>query len=73
MPKISVAEVTVKAAGLPEVKAMFAQAAETIARLRDLLEAWEPRVRCPQCGSRYSDSPCGPTHTAVFALIWPSR
>lgn len=37
--------------------------------LLELLQAWEPRVKCLQCGQRYSKPPCGPTHASVAALI----
>ncbi len=37
--------------------------------LRSCLQAWEPRVRCPQCGQRYSDLACGPTHAVVAQLV----
>jgi len=60
-----------RVADLPEVKAAFRDAAETISALRVLLEAWEPHVRCAQCGERYRDRACGPTHATVTALIWP--
>lgn len=67
------AEVRVKIADLPEVKAAMDEAAEMISRLRDLLQAWEPRVICPQCGQRYSDTACGPTHAVVMALVRPAE
>lgn len=63
------AEIEVKAADLPQVKQRLAELAETIQRQRSLLQAWEPRVRCPQCGKRYSESACGPTHAIVSALV----
>jgi hypothetical protein len=45
------------------------EAAEMIESLRSLLQAWEPRVRCPQCGQRYSGSACGPAHAIAWHLV----
>ena len=46
-----------------------------LAAARDLLQAWEPRVICPQCGQRYSCRACGPTHAVVSAIagVVPSK
>lgn len=33
--------------------------------LRGVLTAWEPRVRCPQCGQRYSETACGFAHVQI--------
>jgi hypothetical protein len=63
---MATAEVRVTVTDLPLVKAALAENAETISTLRSLLQAWEPRIRCPQCGQRYTDSACGPTH----AIVW---
>ena len=60
------ADIHVTIADLPQVQAALAEAAEEIGILRHLLAEWEPRVRCPQCGCRYSERACGPTH----AIIW---
>jgi len=60
-------------ADLPQVKAAMDDAAELIRRLRSLLQEWEPRVTCPQCGQRYSAVSCGPTHAAVWALVHPAE
>ena len=62
MPKTT--EVTVSVTDIPEV-------VELLARLRDLLQAWEPRVNCPQCGRRYVREACGPTHASVLNLVYP--
>jgi hypothetical protein len=48
-----------------------AEADQTIATLRAILKAWEPRVLCGQCGQRYSELPCGPTHAIVKAQVCP--
>jgi hypothetical protein len=66
---MAAAEVQVKVADLPQVKAAFAEAAELVCSLRDLLQVWEPRVRCPQCGQRYAAWACGPTHASVAHLV----
>lgn len=42
-------------------------------QLRGLLIAWESRVVCPQCGQRYTERACGPTHAVVHALVHPSH
>ena len=47
-----------------DVLALIAEAREA-RRLRDLLQAWEPRVTCPQCGQRYAERACGPTHALL--------
>ena len=70
MPETIPLEVHV--ADLPQVKAALDEAAEVITALRDLLQAWAPRVRCPQCGERYSGRACGPTHAIVKNLVWPA-
>jgi hypothetical protein len=63
----------VRVADLPQVRAALEEAAETIGVLRSLLQAWEPRVRCPQCGNRYSEAPCGPAHAIVaFQVAGPA-
>lgn len=54
---------------LPEVQEVLKRAADEIADLRYLLRAWEPRVRCLQCGERYRHRACGPTHALVAAKI----
>lgn len=41
--------------------------------LLELLRAWEPRVICPQCGSRYTARACGPTHAVVAGLLEGDR
>ena len=51
------------------VPATMAEATEKIEALRSLLEAWEPRVVCPQCGQRYSEQACGPTHAIVWSHV----
>lgn len=40
--------------------------------LRSLLQAWEPRVVCPQCGQRYAARACGPSHALVWASVRPN-
>lgn len=45
----------------------------TIVCLRSLLHEWERRVVCPQCGQRYQERACGPTHAEVFALVYPNE
>lgn len=65
------ASISVKIADLPQVQAAIAEAAEMIRRLRELVQEWEPQVRCPQCGKRFSESACGPGHAVVWALIYP--
>lgn len=60
------AAIEVRVADMPQVRAALTEAAETIEGLRVLLQAWEPRVRCPQCGQRYSERACGPAH----AIVW---
>lgn len=44
-------------------------ALDRIDALEDLLRAWEPRIGCPQCGRRYRERACGPTHALVAALV----
>ena len=66
---MAVAEVRVKVMDMPQVRKMASDAADLIGRLRSLLREWEPRVTCPQCGQRYRDRACGPTHAAVWALV----
>lgn len=66
---MEVATVGINLMDLPEVGAHFADAAGLIQRQRALLQAWEPRVRCPQCGGKYTDSPCGPSHAEIAALV----
>lgn len=46
---------------------------ELIETLRHLLQQWEQRVVCPQCGHRYSDRACGPTHAVVMNLVRPNN
>jgi hypothetical protein len=65
-------EVEVRVADLPQVKAALARASEEIAALRALLQAWEPRLRCLQCGERYSERSCGPEHAIVRARLGAS-
>ena len=65
-------EVEVRVADLPQVKAALARASEEIAALRALLQTWEPRLRCLQCGERYSERSCGPEHAIVRARIGAS-
>ncbi len=65
-------EVKVKVADLPEVKAVLGRASDEIAALRALLQTWEPRLRCLQCGERYSDRSCGSEHAIVRARIGAS-
>lgn len=65
------AAVSVKIADLPQVQAAMADATEMIRRLRELAQEWEPHVRCPQCGKRFSESACGPGHAVVWALVYP--
>jgi hypothetical protein len=40
--------------------------------LRWLLQLWEQRVVCLQCGNRYSDRACGPTHAIIHAEVCPN-
>lgn len=61
--------IEVKIADLDEVKAVIERAGEEIAALRHLLREWEPRVRCLQCGERYSHRACGPTHAVISAQV----
>lgn len=65
------APVEVRVTDLPQVQAAMGEAAEVITALRDLLQAWAPRIRCPQCGQRYDEWSCGPTHAIVRNLVWP--
>lgn len=38
--------------------------------LRDLVQSFEQRVVCPQCGNRYTTSlACGPSHALVARLV----
>ena len=60
------AAVRVTTGDLPQVQRALAEAAEKIEALQSLLQQWEPRVLCPQCGQRYSERACGPTH----AIVW---
>lgn len=60
----------VRVADLPQVKAALARFAEEIGALRSLLQAWEPRVLCPQCGKQYSEWSCGPTHGIVKVQVF---
>ena len=62
-------EVKVHVADAPQVKAALARASEEIAALRALLQAWELRLRCLQCGERYSERSCGPEHAIARARI----
>jgi len=50
---------------------MAAETNDEIEALRGLLQAWEPRVICPQCGERYTTTACGPTHAIVHHLVYP--
>lgn len=43
---------------------------ETVAQMKFLLQVWEPRVICPQCGNRYTQPACGPTHAIVENLVY---
>ena len=49
------------------------QFAAEVVELRDLLQLWEPRVNCPQCGERYRHRACGPTHAVIHALVYPGE
>lgn len=62
-------EVKVRVTDLPEVKTALAKAAGEINALRALLLAWEPRLRCLQCGERYSERSCGPEHAIVRSRL----
>jgi hypothetical protein len=63
------AKAEIKIADLPQVRDALQQAATLITDLRSLLQSWEPRVRCPQCGLRYSDLACGMTHASIMAMV----
>lgn len=63
------ATLSIKVSDLPQVKAALAKADETIGDLRHLLQQWEPRVVCSQCGQRYAERACGPTHAVVMAMV----
>jgi hypothetical protein len=65
-------EVDVRVSDLPQVKVALARASDEIAALRALLQAWEPRLRCLQCGERYSERSCGPEHAIARARIGAS-
>lgn len=67
------AVVEVRVADLPMVKETLEKAAETIQSLRHLLQAWEPSVRCAQCGQRYSEQACGPTHAFIYSQVHPGE
>jgi hypothetical protein len=51
------------------VRQALSETDEMIESLRSLLQAWEPRIRCPQCGQRYGERACGPTHAIVWHLV----
>lgn len=38
-------------------------------QLLNLTRVWEQRVVCPQCGMRYQEVACGPSHASVWALL----
>lgn len=63
------AQVTVRVADLPQVKATIRALENERDDLRGLLQAFVPRVGCPQCGLRYSERACGPSHAVVWRLI----
>lgn len=63
------ATVEVPIADVPQVKDALKRASVLIGDLRALLQSWEPRVLCPQCGLRYSDQACGATHAAIIAMV----
>jgi hypothetical protein len=63
------AQVEIRVADLPQVREALDEAAKMITALRGLLQEWEPRVRCLQCGRRYHDEACGPTHAIVWHLV----
>lgn len=67
MPKT--ATLTVLVADLPEVKSAIAALTEDRDELRALCQVWEQRVNCPQCGQRYHQRACGPTHALVWHLV----
>lgn len=49
----------------PDYKAIAAQNRD----FAELVEAWSERVNCLQCGVRYKERACGPTHAVVTARI----
>jgi hypothetical protein len=55
-----------------EMEERLASGDKMTLELRGLLQAWEPRVSCPQCGQRYTKTACGPTHAIVANLVFPS-
>jgi hypothetical protein len=67
------AGIQVNITGLPQVEQALNDAGTLINDLRSLLQAWEPRVRCPQCGQRYSGQACGTAHAAIIAMISGDR
>lgn len=63
------ATLTVRLADMPQVKTLVKQLENEVDDLRHLLQEFEPRVRCRQCGERYSHRACGPSHAIAAALI----
>jgi len=65
----AVAEITMLQRQVHDLVAQRDELIRLAARRRSLLEAWEPRVTCPQCGERYSATACGPTHALVHDAV----
>lgn len=63
------AEISVTLADLPTVKALVERLENEVDDLRHLLQTWEERVTCLQCGERYTKRACGPTHAVIRAMV----
>ena len=63
------ADVEVHVTGIPQVREMIEAMSEELVLLRTLVQSWEPRVRCPQCGQRYLARACGPDHALIMHAV----
>lgn len=62
--------IDIRIADLDEVKQRLQTLTNERDDLRHLLQAFEERVTCPQCGNRYTTSlACGPSHAVVARLV----
>lgn len=70
---MAIGNVIVQVAGMPAVKRHVERLENEIDELRNLLQQWEPRVRCQQCGARYAHEACGPSHATIAAMVRPAE